>query len=153
MVKFLLAYLIAGSSLAFGNDSTGTQDIPAWVTKVFNAYYSANDADDLDALMKLYAPDAVLKDGDQTFRGRAEIREYLTPGTDSTLYTCTWSVDAVLAGERLAAVTSSDSCIETPKSGGAAKTIDYEGGITIYERQPDGSWLIVREAYGKMTEK
>jgi ketosteroid isomerase-like protein len=42
-------------------------------------------------------------------------------------------------------VAGSDSCAETSKSGGQVRS--WKGRfLTVYQQQPDGSWMIVRDS-------
>ena len=47
--------------------------------------------------------------------------------------------------DNLAAVWGEDACVETPRAG--ATSSDWQGRwLTVYQLQPDGSWLIVRDS-------
>ena len=53
--------------------------------------------------------------------------------------------DSVSMVDHLAAVWGDDACVETPKSGAPSQA--WQGRwLTVYQLQPDGSWLIVRDS-------
>jgi uncharacterized protein (TIGR02246 family) len=136
--------LLAGG-LGVAAVSLGAQTTPAWAQDANAKWYAAFNAGDAVAIAKFYAPDAVVFVTDQTLRGRDAVQAYHKGNFDKTRFKCEWAIDSVQAVGKQAAVLGHDSCVETPKAGGAAKTTKSRW-LTIYERQADGSWLMVRDA-------
>jgi len=125
------------------------QATPDWAQEVNKKWYAAFNAGDAAGLMKLYAADAVLLLPDQTLRGRGAIEGFQSSNFQKTRYSCQWSIDGVQAVGKQAAVLGLDTCLESPKSGGAGKTVKNRW-LTVYERQADGSWLIARDTSEEM---
>ena len=58
---------------------------------------------------------------------------------------CTWTIEGMSTVDKVAAVWGNDSCLDTPRTGGAA--VSWKGRwLTVYQLQPDGSWMIVRDS-------
>ena len=124
--------------------SLRAQTTPTWAQEVNQKWYAAFSAGDAAALMKLYVADAVLLLPDQTLRGRPAIEAYQSSNFQKTRYSCKWAIDSVQSAGKQAAVLGHDTCVESPKAGGAGKTVNNRW-LTVFERQPDGSWLIARD--------
>jgi uncharacterized protein (TIGR02246 family) len=135
----VLATVLGAMPLALGAQTT-----PAWAQDVNQKWYAAFGAGDAAALMKLYAADAVLLLPDQTLRGRPAIEAYQSGNFQKTRYSCKWAIDSVQSAGKQAAVLGHDTCVESPKAGGANKTVSNRW-LTVFERQADGSWLIARD--------
>lgn len=138
-----LGVLVAG--LGAAAVSLSAQTTPSWAQEINTKWYAAFDAGDAAAIAKFYATDAVVFAPDQTLRGRAAVQAYHAGNFQKTRFKCEWGIDSVQAVGKQAAVLGHDSCVETPKAGGAAKTTKSRW-LTIYERQADGSWLMARDA-------
>lgn len=121
-------------------------DTPKWAQEANEKWYAANEAGDAEAMGRTYANDAVLLAPDQTVRGRKEINQFHAASFAKTRSTCTWKIDHVDQVAKLAVVWGHDSCVETPKSGGAPQTVKSRW-MSVYERQQDGSWLASREGF------
>jgi uncharacterized protein (TIGR02246 family) len=132
------------AGLAVAPVSLTAQATPTWAQEVNEKWYAAFQAGDAPTLMKLYASDAMLLLPDQTLRGRAAIEAYQSANFQKTRYACKWAIDGVQAAGKQAAVLGHDTCVESPKAGGATKTVKNRW-LTVFERQPDGSWLIARD--------
>jgi uncharacterized protein (TIGR02246 family) len=108
-------------------------------------WYAAFNAGDADALMKLYAPDATLLLGGRAYAGRAAIESFHRRNFAGARFACTWTIEAGAAADALTAVWGTDTCTETPVAGG--QTLRWTGRwVTVFQKQPDGSWLIVRDS-------
>ena len=80
----------------------------------------------------------------ETFSGRGAIEAFHTGNFAKVRYSCTWTISVSMV-DNLAAVWGDDACVETPKSGAPAQS--WQGRwLTVYQLQPDGSWLIVRDS-------
>ena len=139
----IAALFILSLNLAFSSPRAA---IPKWAEEVTAKWYAALHAGDASSFMKLYAADAVAVLPTQTLRGRSAIEAFHRRDKDRTGYKCTWTIGGAHALAKQAAVWGTDNCIETPKGGGPSRTAMSEW-LTVYERQPDNSWLIVRDSY------
>ena len=55
------------------------------------------------------------------------------------------TIESVSMVDNLAAIWGDDACVETPTAGGPSHS--WQGRwLTVYQLQPDGSWLIVRDS-------
>ncbi len=122
------------------------EDTPKWAHEVNEKWYAANQAGDAEAQGRLYTEDAILLAPDQTVRGRKGINQYHAAGFAKNQSTCTWKIDRVDQLEKVGVVWGHDSCVETPKGGGAAQTVKTRW-MGVYERQQDGSWLTALEGF------
>ena len=105
----------------------------------------AFNAGDASAIIQLYASDAVLLLKGETFNGRGPIEAFHKGNFEKARYSCTWTIDSVSMVDNLAAVWGEDACVETPTSGAPSQS--WRGRwLTVYQLQPDGSWLIVRDS-------
>ncbi|HKY31962.1 MAG TPA: SgcJ/EcaC family oxidoreductase [Candidatus Polarisedimenticolia bacterium] len=105
---------------------------------VFNEAFNRGD---LEALMGMYEPDAVLViEPGRTVRGldaiRAELRELLKGGPTMTAET----VYALATGD--VAVARARWRMVRPGPGGSS-TVKESGSVELLRRQPDGRWLLV----------
>ena len=136
---------VLAAVLSAAPSSLRAQGVPTWAQEVNEKWYAAFHSGDATALMRLYASDAVLLLPDQTLRGRAAIEAYQTGNFQKTRYSCKWGIDGVQAAGRHSAVLGHDTCEESPKAGGAGRTVKNRW-LTVFERQADGSWLIARDS-------
>ena len=121
------------------------QAILEWAKDHTAKWYAAFNAGDVAAIVQLYASDAVLLLQGETFSGRGAIEAFHTGNFAKVRYSCTWTIDSVSMVDNLAAIWGDDACVETPKSGAPSQA--WQGRwLTVYQLQPDGSWLIVRDS-------
>lgn len=121
------------------------QVILEWAKEHTARWYAAFNAGDVPAIVGLYASDAVLLLQGETFSGRGAIEAFHTGNFANVRYACTWTINSVTMVDNLAAVWGADACVETPKSGAPSRA--WQGRwLTVYQLQPDGSWLIVRDS-------
>ena len=121
------------------------QAILEWAQDHTAKWYTAFNAGDVPAIVQLYASDAVLLLQGETFNGRGAIEAFHTGNFAKVRYSCTWTINSVSMVDHLAAVWGDDACVETRKSGAASQA--WQGRwLTVYQLQPDGSWLIVRDS-------
>jgi uncharacterized protein (TIGR02246 family) len=137
----LLATLALAPSFVRAQDS-----IPKWLQEENRKWYSALNAGNASALAKLYARDAVVISPNRTLQGRAAIEEFQRASFAKAQPRCTWVLGGAHVLEKQVALWGTDECTETPKSGGAPWT-SRTRWLTLYERQSDGAWLVVRESY------
>lgn len=129
-----------------GNSRPATaQAILEWAKDHTAKWYAAFNAGDASAIIQLYASDAVLLLQGETFNGRGPIEAFHKRNFEKVRYSCTWTIDSVSMVDNLAAVWGEDACVETPTSGAPSQS--WRGRwLTVYQLQPDGSWLIVRDS-------
>jgi uncharacterized protein (TIGR02246 family) len=121
------------------------QAILEWAKDRTAKWYAAFNAGDASAMIQLYASDAVLLLQGETFNGRGAIEAFHTGNFAKVRYSCTYTIESVSMVDNLAAIWGDDACVETPKSGAPPQS--WQGRwLTVYQLQPDGSWLIVRDS-------
>jgi uncharacterized protein (TIGR02246 family) len=141
--------VIVGVALFFGTVShsrpASAQAILEWAKDHTEKWYAAFNAGDVPGIVQLYASDAVLLLQGETFNGRGAIEAFHTGNFAKVRYNCTYTIESVSMVDHIAAVWGDDACVETPKSG--APSHAWQGRwLTVYQLQPDGSWLIVRDS-------
>ncbi len=150
-IRQALGIAVLSLAASLGPSSIHAQEAPKWAQEQLEKWYAAFNAGDASALMKLYAVDAVLFLPDQTLRGRAAIEAFQKENFQKTRYACTWVIDGVQALGKQAVVWGHDACTETPKAGGAPRTVKNRW-LTVLEQQKDGSWIIVRDSGEEIKE-
>jgi uncharacterized protein (TIGR02246 family) len=121
------------------------QAILEWAKDHTAKWYAAFNAGDASAIIELYASDAVLLLQGESFNGRGAIEAFHKGNFAKVRYSCTYTIDSVSMVDNLAAVWGDDACVETPTSGAPSQS--WQGRwLTVYQLQPDGSWLIVRDS-------
>lgn len=149
LVAPLFGIAVLAFTVSLGARPASAEDLPKWAQESNERWYAANKAGDAEAMGRTYTEDAVLLAPDQTARGRKEIDQFHAANFAKTQSSCTWKIDHVDELEKLAVVWGQDSCVETPKGGGAAQTVKTRW-MSVYERQQDGSWLTVRESFDEL---
>jgi uncharacterized protein (TIGR02246 family) len=116
------------------------------VREVHNAWIDAVDAGDLDSLLALMTDDAIfLNPGHEPF-GRDGFRARFLAGHQQFGIHCTSELKEVVVVAGVAHAMSSDSVSLTPRDGGEMSHLaGYR--LTIYRKQPDGRWLLARDAH------
>ncbi len=139
---------VAGISLigALGCASSAfAQAVPEWARDRTDRWYTAFNTGDTVAISELYAEDAVLFLEGQTFDGRPAIEAFHEGNFAKARFECVWTIRGFTTVDKLAAVWGDDNCIDTPKLGGAP--LSWSGRwLMVYQLQPDGSRLIVRDS-------
>jgi uncharacterized protein (TIGR02246 family) len=121
------------------------QAAPAWGRDQLAAWYAAFNAGDAKAVAALYAPDAILvPSGKSPLRGRAAIEAYHVALHRATKYSCAGSFDGFSVVAGTAVGWGHDACTETPRAGGKGEQTKSRW-LTVYEKQADGKWIIVRD--------
>jgi uncharacterized protein (TIGR02246 family) len=128
---------------------TAQTTVPSWAKDLNDKWYAALHAGDAAALSKMYTADAVVLSPTQAVRGRSAIEAYQRKDFAQISHKCKWTVVGAQATAKLTAIWGTDVCTETPKSGGSART-SKSRWLTVFERQPDGSWLIARDSFEAM---
>jgi uncharacterized protein (TIGR02246 family) len=135
----LLGVAAGGTASPFG------QAIPEWARQHTDQWYAAFNAGDATAITKLYAANAVMLLQGQTFEGRAAIGAFHKDNFEKARFDCTWTIEGMSTVDKVAVLWGNDSCLDTPRGGGAP--VSWRGRwLTVYQLQPDGSWVIVRDS-------
>jgi ketosteroid isomerase-like protein len=92
----------------------------------------------------MHTDDAVLLLAGLTIEGPAQIQAFHASQFEKVRFNCAWTIQGVSIVDRLAAVWGTDACVETPKSG--APPVKWNGRfMTLYQLQPDGTWMVIRD--------
>ena len=116
------------------------------IPKVHSTWIDAVNAGDLARLLTLMTDDVVfLNPGHEPF-GRDVFSSTFTAAHQERRIDCRSElVEVVVVGE-LAYARSRDALSVTPRAGGEEK--QFAGHrLTVYRRQPDGRWLLARDAH------
>ena len=128
-------------------------DITA-IKEMLNRYANITNAGDWDQWISLWADDGVQMPPDDPARiGKEQIRAGMKPLFDQL------NLDIVIQSIEDAKIYGDlgfTRCIytlkATPKAGGETIYVMPEGkALTLYERQPDGSWKIVYDCFNSST--
>ncbi|HWB00666.1 MAG TPA: SgcJ/EcaC family oxidoreductase [Pirellulales bacterium] len=113
---------------------------------VHSTWIDAVNAGDLVGLLGLMAGDVVFLSPGQAPVGRDGFSlGFSTAHEQARIHCISELEDVVLVGE-VGYTLSRDSLSVTPRSGG--ETIQLAGHrITVYRKQPDGRWLVARDAH------
>ena len=133
---------LAQASPVSGDSATVRQAIDAATMRFTNAFKRA----DADSLVALYTPNAVqLNPNMPALEGAAAIKQGFTSffGAMTVADVSLTTHDIIIAGNK-AIERGSYAMRLKPKNGGA-EVADRGKYVTTWERQPDGSWKIIRD--------
>jgi len=145
--KLLVIAFVAGSAMATAGETTAVPEIvPQWAQQGLAKWYAAYNARDAKALAAFYAKDVVLRPaGQPPIRGRDAIEAHYAQGFKNGRYSCTGGFDGFKVVAGTAVGWGHDACTEIPRAGGVGQTYNSRW-IMLYEREPDGVWLVVRDS-------
>jgi uncharacterized protein (TIGR02246 family) len=109
-------------------------------------WIDAVNAGDLGRLLSLMADDVVLLSPGRTPIGRDGFAAGFTSAHEQSLIRCISELEEVAIVGEVAYTRCRDSLTVTPRDGGEATELAGHR-ITIYRRQPDGRWLLARDAH------
>lgn len=116
------------------------------IREIHTAWIDAVNAGDLAHLLSLMADDVVFLSPGQAPCGRDGFPAgFLTAHQQSWIH-CISELEEVVVDDDVAYTLARDSLSVTPRTGGEAKKLAGHR-ITIYRRQPDGRWLLARDAH------
>jgi uncharacterized protein (TIGR02246 family) len=138
----LVIVLLAGVS---GSRPAAGQVGPTWAEEHMGRWYAAFNAGDAAALSRLYAVDAALVLREQVYLGRDAIEAFHKENFAKVVATCEFAIEGVSSTSRLGAVWGEDDCTGTPRAGGVPFKWRVRW-LTVFQQQPDGAWLIVRDS-------
>ena len=124
-------------------------DITA-IKEVLNQYAVAANAGDFDLWISLWADDAVRMAPDTPAQiGKEQIREAMKPAFDQmTVDLVITSIEDARVYGDLGLTRCKCTLDMTPRSGGETiHAMPDAKALTLYERQPDGSWKIVYDCF------
>ena len=116
------------------------------IRDLFTAWHSATTNGDVSKLLSLMAEDVVfLVPGHPPMRGRETFAAAFRAGLQHYRIDYTWEVEEIHITEGLAYSWCHLSVMVTPLQGGSPmRRTGYT--LTILRKQPDGSWVIARDA-------
>jgi uncharacterized protein (TIGR02246 family) len=116
------------------------------VREVHTAWIDAVNAGDLERLLDLMTDDVVFLNPGRAALGRDGFPAGFTAAHQQSRIRCISALKEVVVAGDVAYTMCKDSLSVTPRAGGNA--IELAGDrITIYRKQPDGSWLLARDAH------
>ena len=116
------------------------------IREVHLTWISAVNAGDLVLLLTLMADDVVfLTPGHAPF-GRDEFSANFSAAHQQVRIRCSSELEEVVVIGEVAHTRSRDALSVTPRAGGEATQLAGHR-ITVYRKQPDGRWLLARDAH------
>jgi len=116
------------------------------IREVHAAWIDAVNTGDLARLLSLMADDVVFLNPGRPPFGRDGFPAGFSTAHQQSRIRCISELEEVAVVREIAYTLCRDSLSVTPRAGGA--TTELTGHrITIYRRQPDGRWLLARDAH------
>ncbi|HKX27770.1 MAG TPA: SgcJ/EcaC family oxidoreductase [Blastocatellia bacterium] len=116
------------------------------IREVHSTWIDAVNAGDLARLLTLMADDVVFLNPGQAPFDRAGFSANFSPAHRKVRISCISELEEVVVVGEVAYTRSRDALSVTPRDGGEARQLaGYR--ITVYRKQPDGSWLLARDAH------
>jgi uncharacterized protein (TIGR02246 family) len=116
------------------------------IRDVHSTWIDAVNAGDLARLLTLMADDVVFLNPGQAPFGRDGFSASFSAAHQQVRIRCSSELEEVVVIGEVAYTRSRDALSVTPRAGGKATQL---GGhrITVYRKQPDGRWLLARDAH------
>jgi len=116
------------------------------IHEVHTTWIAAINARDLARLLTLMTDDAVFLNPGQAPFGPAGFSTNFSAAQNRVRIDCTSELEEVVVVGDVAYTRSKDALSVTPRAGG--ETMQLAGyRITVYRQQPDGRWLLARDAH------
>ena len=116
------------------------------ILEVHSTWISAVNAGDLIRLLALMADDVVFLNPGQAPLGRDGFSANFSAAHQQVRIRCSSELEEVVVIGEVAYTRSRDALSVTPRAGGEATQLaGYR--ITVYRKQPDGRWLLARDAH------
>jgi uncharacterized protein (TIGR02246 family) len=116
------------------------------IRQVHSTWIDAVNAGDLVCLLSLMADDVVFLNPGHAPFGRDGFSPGFSAAHQQARIHCISELEDVVVGGEVAYTLSRDSLSVTPRAGGEA--LRFAGHrITVYRKQPDGPWLLARDAH------
>ena len=116
------------------------------IREVHTTFIDAVNAGDLACLLGLIADDAVFLSPGRAPFGRDGFPAGFLAAHEQSVIRCVSELDEVVVSGDVAYTLCSDTLSVTPRAGGQAMAL-AGNRITIYRKQPDGRWLLARDAH------
>lgn len=116
------------------------------IREVHSTWIEAVNARDLARLLSLMADDVVLLSPGQAPFGRQVFSSTFTAAHEKFLIRCRSDLEEVVVVGEVAYTRSRDALSVTPRADGDPTQLAGHR-ITIYRKQPDGRWLLARDAH------
>jgi uncharacterized protein (TIGR02246 family) len=116
------------------------------IRDVHSTWIEAVNAGDLARLLPLMADDVVFLNPGQAPFGREGFSIAFSAAHRQAVVRCISELEEIVVVGEVAYTRSRDALSVTPRGGGEATQLAGHR-ITIYRRQPDGRWLLARDAH------
>ena len=116
------------------------------IREVHSTWIDAVNAGDLVCLLSLMADDVVFLNPGQVPFGRDGFSPSFSAVHEQARIHCISDLEDVVVVGEVAYTLSRDSLSVTPRAGGEAMQLAGHR-ITVYRKQPDGHWLLARDAH------
>ena len=116
------------------------------IREVHSTWIDAVNAGDLGHLLTLMADDVVFLNPGQSPFGRDGFSSGFSVAHQQARIKCISELENVVVVGEVAYTLSRDSLSVTPRAGGEAMQLAGHR-ITVYRKQPDGRWLLARDAH------
>ena len=116
------------------------------IREVHTSWIVAVNEGDLARLLILMADDVVFLNPGQAPAGRDGFSSGFSGAHQQARINCISELEDVVVVGEVAYTLSRDSLSVTPRAGGEAMQLAGHR-ITVYRRQPDGRWLLARDAH------
>lgn len=116
------------------------------IREAHTTWIDAVNAGDLARLLSLMADDAVFLNPGRAPSGRDGFSATFPAAHEHAQINCISELEEVVVVGGLAYARSRDSLSVIPRAGG--ETMQFAGDrLTVYRKQPDGRWLLARDAH------
>ena len=116
------------------------------IRELHTTWIDAVNAGELGRLLPLMADDVVFLNPGQAPVGRDSFSANFSAAHQQVLVRCTSELEEVVLVGDVAYTRSRDRLSVTPYAGGEAAQLAGHR-ITVYRKQPDGRWLLARDAH------
>ena len=116
------------------------------IREVHSTWIGAVNAGDLVCLLRLMADDVVFLNPGQAPGGRDGFSPRFSAAHQQARLNCISELEDVVVVGEVAYTLSRDSLSVIPRAGGEAVQLAGHR-ITVYRKQPDGRWLLARDAH------
>ena len=116
------------------------------IHEVHSTWIDAVNAGDLDRLLTLMADDVVFLNPGQSPVGRDEFSANFSAAHQRVRVRCVSELEEVVVVGEVAYTRSRDALSVVPRAGGEETQLAGHR-ITVYRKQPDGCWLLARDAH------